>query len=421
MAERKYDLLLYNTTKYAHESPKPQPWYKERIQSKFLQAHRSLALDSSQWKLFSSNPDDFRDGIPPTSEDLNQSTNTAKLHLPIIQTPQQKSASSLPTVDSDQGKRKKIRKKDALYSRALPAQQKRREYIDCLEAGLTANPTLLYPHLSEAIPDHLQTRFENLISTEAEKPTATESHEPLDPIQLHPSPPSDPSEASSAPSELLSELDLGGMYNFQSTKSANKGSRPNSTDPSFRSSPELQDSEYSRLTEDLCSWANQLSDSEERLEPSQLRALFSTTLESNKLSTLAPIQVMDLSNIPGELKAALLDVDSKGSQHSRKWMPHSRCRSDPANRTRHKYGEWYVPVDLWKPLKLSEHLDLPSKQELEQSEKEEKILELDREISELHSASLFLKHLHKKASSNHRVHIPTFLEAHSGSPAPSYQ
>ena len=401
MAERKYDLLLYNTNKYSQEQPKPQPWYKQRIQTKFLQAHRSLALDSSQWKIFRSNPDDFRDGIPPPSRDI-LSPNSSQLNLPSIQTA---STSSSPRGPNSSLGRKKIRKKDALYCRALPAQQKRREYIEALETRLTDNPTLLYPHLSEAIPEHLLCRYRDIISADgrSQAPETSPTETPVLPASKR-------SYCSSAPSEAPSEMemDLGELYRFPSVNSPNKLSRPASSEREVAA----QDTEFSRLAEDLCSWANQLSNTQDRLEPAHLRALFSNTFDHSRLTTLAPVQVVDLSNIPGELRVALMDSNQKNvARINRKSKSTSVPNAGPVRAVRTKYGEWYVPVHLWRALLRGEHLDLPSRQEQQQNLKEGLAVELDREISDLHSASLFLRHLHRKAAATQglKVHIPSFL------------
>ena len=404
MAERKYDLLLYNTNKYAQEQPKPQPWYRERIQTKFLQAHRSLALDSSQWKLFRSNPDDFRDGVPPPCRDI-LSPDSSQLHLPLIHLSQ--TASSSPPRGTEASlDRKRIRKKDALYCRALPAQQKRREYIEALETRLTGNPTQLYPHLREAIPEHLRSRYRDAISADSHTPDVEESV--TSPIETLVLPTPKRSYCSSAPSEVQSETDIAELYRFPSARSPNKLSRPASSELEA----ETEDSEFSRLAGDLCSWANQLSDTQDRLEPSHLRALFSNTFDHSKLTTLAPVQVVDLSNIPGELRIALMDINQKkGTCVKRKSKSTSTSNPEPVKPVRTKYGEWYVPVNLWRALLREEHLDVSSQKDQEQRWKEGRALELDKEISELHSASLFLRHLHKKASGaqSQKVHIPSFL------------
>ena len=413
MAERKYDLLLYNTNKYTQEQPKPQPWYKERIQTKFIQAHRSLALDSSQWKLFKNNPDDFRDGIPPSSQGV-LSPNSSQLRLPLLTAARTSSPSSNT---SPQREVKKIRKKDALYSRALPAQQRRREYIEALETQLAADPTRIYPHLREAIPDQFLSRYDDVISTRG---PVLHSERDVSRVEQRPLPSSNRSDRSSARSEAPSEIDLGELYRFPSLKSTVRSSRPASSDCEVAESQETE--EFTRLAEDLCSWANQLSDKDEPLEPSHIRALFSNTFDSNKLTTLAPVQVVDLSNIPGELKVALMNMNGKSeSQLNKIWQPSSvSSQLVPTKQVRTKYGEWYVPVHMWRCLPRDKHLDIPSVQEREQSRKEGRAIELDKEISELHSASLFLKHLIKKSSGshNHRVHIPSFLSYRERNPLP---
>ena len=415
MAERKYDLLLYSTNRYSQEQPKPQPWYKERIQTKFLQAHRSLALDSSQWKLFKSNPDDFRDGVPPSPRDI-LSPNSSQLNLPLIHTSHTASTDSSPLgTDSSLG-RKKIRKKDALYSKALPAQQKRREYIEALESRLTENPTLLYPHLREAIPERLLSRYRDVISADGRSQAPEALEAVTSPTVATLLPVFKRSYCSSEPSEVPPEQDFGELYRFPSGKSPNRLSRPAS---SSEREVAAEDTEFSRLAEDLCSWANQLSDTQDRLEPSHLRTLFSNTFDHSKLTTLAPVQVVDLSNIPGELRVALMDNNQKNAtSFNRKYRSPSNLNAEPVKPVRTKYGEWYVPVHLWRALAREEHLDLPTKQEQEQSCKEGRTMELDKEISELYSASLFLRHLHKKASvsQGQKVHIPSFLtpkESHS--------
>ena len=56
---------------------KQQPWYKERLKTKYLSnakttkgSTKERILDAKQWTFVKDGLDDFRDGLPPPHEDL---------------------------------------------------------------------------------------------------------------------------------------------------------------------------------------------------------------------------------------------------------------------------------------------------------------------------------------------------------------
>lgn len=53
----------------------------------------------------------------------------------------------------------RLTKEQQIYSKSLPLQEERRNYIDEMEYGLTQHPLAVYPHLEEAVPPEVRCAY----------------------------------------------------------------------------------------------------------------------------------------------------------------------------------------------------------------------------------------------------------------------
>ncbi|XP_048448949.1 protein FAM47B [Rhincodon typus] len=153
----KYDTLLARKSELSKtrsdKQPLPQPWYKERLKTKYLKKNQTLssdALNGHRWRFLKSGLDDFRDGYPPqTQEDLAmiRSVKGAGLSPFLLKVTE--------TFRPAQSVSKRLTKSQICFSKSLPLQQTRREQLEEIEYGLSQHPLALYPHLEEGIPPEL--------------------------------------------------------------------------------------------------------------------------------------------------------------------------------------------------------------------------------------------------------------------------
>ncbi|KAK3727515.1 hypothetical protein QZH41_009835, partial [Actinostola sp. cb2023] len=173
----KYDLLLVKTQ--TDEKKRYKPWYRERLETKYVKPRKtrgkSDTLIGSQWTFLQQGSDDFRDGLPPEAF-YNYVKRDDLGFGPTI-------TGSQHSINRNQ-RPKKFTKTEAIYSKALPLQQQRREHVEDIEFNLTQHPLALFPHLEESLaPDVFEDVVEVLdpemnIDSDAEEDSFEESPPP---------------------------------------------------------------------------------------------------------------------------------------------------------------------------------------------------------------------------------------------------
>ncbi|VDI69525.1 Hypothetical predicted protein [Mytilus galloprovincialis] len=162
MAEKKYDLALVKTV--TDKKIRPQEWYKERLQTKFIKSLKptdtSKHLVGKNWLFVKDGLDDFRDGYPPPVEG-DIILKGSKGPGPNIKG----SGENLSSVKQPAAK-KRFTKHQICYSRQTPLQQQMRDHIDEVEFGLTQHPLALYPHFEENCPPDLFDMIVDLLDPE---------------------------------------------------------------------------------------------------------------------------------------------------------------------------------------------------------------------------------------------------------------
>ncbi|XP_078400371.1 protein FAM47E isoform X2 [Cetorhinus maximus] len=295
----KYNTFLVEKSEFSKvrsdKEPLPQPWYKERLKTKFLRKnHNSLsdALNGHRWRFLKNGLDDFRDGYPPQSEE----------DLAIIHS--EKGAGLSPFLKDvaesfkpAQNVSKRLTKSQMCFSKSLPLQQTRREQMEEIEYGLSQHPLALYPHLEEGIPPE------------------------------------------------------GGENN--------------------------------------------------NIEESMIMSLFASDYEMNTALNI-PIQVMQLTNIPRELRMIVGIPPPRPSVKTRKTTD---LESTHSNGYKYMYGAWYLDPKTWTKRRADEPLlDPESVAQQNKSRLPEGAEEKDEEIKRLHATTSFLKYT--KAKGHRR---PEFL------------
>ncbi|XP_069379558.1 protein FAM47E [Paralichthys olivaceus] len=113
------------------------PWYKERLQTKYLKASTNkVSSVSSCWRLVNMSLDDFIDG------------SSIIFH-------------GAPNSSSTRNPGKSVLKEHACFSKQMIQKQIRREYVDAMEEKLKQHPLLVHPHYRDHMTPEL---FEKVVS-----------------------------------------------------------------------------------------------------------------------------------------------------------------------------------------------------------------------------------------------------------------
>nr|XP_014339703.1 PREDICTED: putative protein FAM47D [Latimeria chalumnae]XP_014339704.1 PREDICTED: putative protein FAM47D [Latimeria chalumnae] len=136
-----------------------QPWYKERLLTKQLKETNkkqafSGALNAHHWHFLKDRLDDFRDGYPP-AVGYRSLRAEKKGPGPVLKDAQVSFSPVEQLV-----RRKRFTKDQVCFSKVIPLQKARNDYIAEIEYSLTRHPLALYPHLAEGMPPEL---FEQIV------------------------------------------------------------------------------------------------------------------------------------------------------------------------------------------------------------------------------------------------------------------
>jgi len=120
--------------------------YKERLREKYIlkNPNKEKLLDAKQWVFIKDGLDDFRDGLPPPSNDVF--IKPAKGPGPLIKNDTWKFKETVLSPA------RRLNLSQRCFSKKLPLAQAKRDNIEQIIAGLTQHPLALYSHLEEAVP-----------------------------------------------------------------------------------------------------------------------------------------------------------------------------------------------------------------------------------------------------------------------------
>ncbi|XP_038648970.1 putative protein FAM47C [Scyliorhinus canicula] len=396
----KYDTLLVEKPQLSKirsdQEPLPRPWYKERIKTKILRKNnlQSVALNGHRWRFLKNGLDDFRDGFPPQSQE----------DLAIIQS--EKGAGLSPFLKNvaesfkpAQRVSKRLTNSQICFSKSLPLPQTRREQMEEIEYVLSQHPLALYPHLEEGMSPEL---FEEIVGI-------------LDPEMVL----SGEDICEGLPAEEKAQVTKLKEDKARSTKCSEDSEESKNRNPykwilfrgtqkedqktklKWDTSPQ-QDEEIKQITKEFCDWVTSLGGENNNIEEATIMGLFASDYETSN-SLAIPIKVMELTNIPGELRMIVGVPPPKPSAKIRKTTD---LESTQVNGFKCIYGAWYMNPKTWRKRKVDEPLLDPSSVALQtQSHLPEGTGEMDEVVRRLHATISFLKYV---KAQGHRK--PEFLE-----------
>ncbi|CAI9601771.1 unnamed protein product [Staurois parvus] len=383
-----------------NDSKPRHPWYRERLQRKFLKEtnqklNLSGALNCRKWKFLPKGIDDFRDGYPASSDASN--VLPSGVHLPILQNAEHDSKPAQ--------KPKKFTVEQSCYSKHLPMQQARREYIAEIEYGLTQHPLVLYPHLEEGILPELFEDIVEILDPEMRLKSPSDSYEAIPedqevniitPAREQQETQSEKSRETSTRLSTMSEQSrLKNPYTWivkqeEPVKEEKRSKNPRPLTPAL-------DESVKHVTKDFCDWVTSLGGENCNVNEATIFSLFASGYDT-KPTLSVPIHVVELNNVPAELR---MSVGVSPRQDITKTSP-TRIREfrettyNPSW-VKSRYGAWYLDPKTWKEHKANEPLKDPAMENNENGiHSNTKLSQKDEELLQLHGTTAFKDFIEKK-------------------------
>ncbi|KAM8939380.1 protein FAM47E [Pelodytes ibericus] len=379
------------------------PWYKERLHNKFLKDSAdklklSGALNSRRWLFLSKGVDDFRDGYPSSSDfAFNQPSKAAS---PVVHNSVSDSAGRKP--------RKRFTKDQVCFSKALPLQQARREYIAQIEYGLTQHPLALYPHLEEGVPPEWFEEIVDILDPEMRLKSASGSYKPeYEELEEEYSTPKEQQDAlsvksrdaSSRQSAISEQSRQKNPYTWLTKKEESVKEKKNLR-TKRRSTPAL-DGRVKQATKDFCDLVDYLGGEQCNVNESTIFDLFGSGYDA-KSALSVPIHVVELNNVPAQLK---MSVGFSPQPRPSKEFPSSYHKQQNQSQentycpswVKSRYGAWYLDPKTWKKQKANEPLKDPEAEEWEQGiDAEKKLSKKDQDCLQLYGTVAFNEYIENK-------------------------
>ncbi|XP_032808206.2 protein FAM47E [Petromyzon marinus] len=302
-------------------------------------------------------------------------------------------------------------------SRLTPLQQARRALVEETECGLREHPLALYPHLQQSLDPELFEEVVNLLDPEMRRfeaslqedveppPVEQEDEEDMDNANGEDTKP-EPYPIEDRPTTISSTRE--GRYQnpyrwLPKVEGSSKEDRRGRRKPPSGSS---QDEDLKRVTHDFCDWVASLGGESDVIEESTLMSLFASGYETKPPLTV-PIHVVELANVPPELRSAAgATPDSAPSTNAKGTSAHKTGAGPQPQSGRMCYGAWYLPPATWKKKPQNEPLEDPNVvQEREASEAKKRATAIDTQLLHLHGALAFRKFVDEKGARR-----PQFLE-----------
>ena len=415
MAENKYDLLL-GPKRDSNLRIQHQPWYKERLISKY-KYDRKPALDTTSWVFLKDGLDDFRDGKPLIHTSLLKGKRD--IVLPPVNPAEASVTSSGKTKNKkDQSKIRSFTKQEAIYSKTIPNQEKRRQKVEDIEYSLLSHPLALHNEIGESLPPDVfedicgildpilcmsdkqpvvapETKTQDLKIEKVEsaanselgcefKPPSSESlsREPISGYNkavrnIFATTEQIRAEEEANKKEEQSRLDRRKTLMVQCMRSERRKTLQNIT-------PTATLSKIDNVTKEFCEWVKSFGGVTNNIEEDAIKTLFASEADNPTLKN--PVQVLELGNVPPELRDkrnTLMDaVETSEVQ--------DEILAVPKTNNKIKYGAWYLHPHSWKVRPANEKLKDPKElDKLKMSYMTQKTKLLEEELSETHGAQSF--------------------------------
>ncbi|XP_014381297.2 protein FAM47E [Alligator sinensis] len=363
------------------------PWYKEKLPSKCFQEYNnklkfSDSLNSQHWRFLKSGLDDFRNGFPPPSDNII--IRGTKGPFPVILHKDTPQASSM----AQQKARKPFNKHPCKLN---PLQKYRRDYVAQAEHCSSQDPLVLYPHLKGSVSPKI---FQEVVAVLDPKmclsfePGYRDHGQESHGLQKEKSPLKDgqrketiPAPKSSAPSKESKDKNPYIWFSKKKTTARENAARLQYVPP--------LDENVKQVTKEFCDWASSLGGDKHSIEEDTLTSLFDTGYETHPMISV-PIQVVEINNVPPELKRCL------GVSSSWTAVKSPLKDSYQPKFEKIKYGAWYLNPKTWKKQKANEPLMDPKATIDNFQQLRKQFCEKEAEVMQLHGTHAFKEFLERK-------------------------
>jgi hypothetical protein len=347
--------------------------------------------------------------------------------FPVINSSSSSSAKSGngSTSEGDKVQRQRLSKESAILSRTLPGCQRRRSYLDAVEQSLLSHPLALYPHLENALDSDLFDSVLEVLDPSLAGASATSSEVDDDDLNTV--------KEGTVTDDVMAESTLGSDQTSshrlspikeQTVSDAvkrpsyrwpmplqrpmkpddsleNSGSRKGSkTTNKEQLSAQFEDPQIRSATREFCEWVKDLGgDSQGTINEETLQSLFTSGSET-KPAFSVPIHVVELMNVPAELRLNRLgpSASSHQSYMSQKDNNEDTTPYIPSWVERgRQYGAWYLPKQLWQQKSQMKSLKDPKEERKKEMSAFKKRMEaMDTAVGPLHGTQAFKEFVYAK-------------------------
>lgn len=295
---------------------------------------------------------------------------------------------------------------------------KQKSTIDKIQDELSQHPLAIFPHLEESIPADIFKEVVEILDPEMSEYIATGERQ-NEGVFNSAGPPSSSTTSSSSKSGRSSHHSVASqaqeVTNVQTVSNPylwkTPGEESDTEEKQQDDKPKLksqtQDEETLKVTKSFCDWVASMGGDDNNIEENTLLTLFASGYET-KPTLAVPIQVVELNNIPPELKALATapgNLDQVDDDPSEK-LDASTCKGYKGDSKKKVYGRWYLKPDRWSLRATDEPMRDPrNPSDNELSSIKAQSLQLDKELAQLHGTRLFMDFVNKKD-----VRKPEFLQ-----------
>nr|XP_055056771.1 uncharacterized protein zgc:158260 isoform X2 [Misgurnus anguillicaudatus] len=264
------------------------PWYKERLQTKYLQdlskkQQLSGALDGRRWRFLSPGLNDFRDGYPTVHKELFTRCECGPAPA-VFGMPKHLCSVKLTP--------KRLSKDQACFSKLNPQSETQRGFIDAVEHRLKQHPLALYPHLECGMTSKVLSVLDPDMRVNEELATTCPNNEDSGP-QCEISPSVSVKEKAFITVEPQKE-----RCEDVTTINPYKLRRPKETNlkDQMTNGKNLQEDDKLKIARPFCEWINTLGEDTSDLTESTILDLFKSDYE--KTLRLTPVKITDCNKTP---------------------------------------------------------------------------------------------------------------------------
>ncbi|CAF0770238.1 unnamed protein product [Rotaria sordida] len=428
-------------------TPKFQPWYRERLKMKY-----PCHMDTKNWKFVKDGLDDFRDGLPPSHDDII--LEPEKGPSPIVLSQSRRIKANVSNI------RNRLTDRQIYFSRELPTAEKRRQLIDSYISTLLDHPMTFFPHFNQTLPPDAYEKLTKLLETELSRMNNDEQNIFIDecqdiftsssevPIVQEDLNNTERSARSRSSSQSSSQLD--DQSEPEELESKRTSTRPGRTTIVYDESGNPWDSEelerkqknpyrwyiekqqqkqqskgptqddeattamearLRSVSEQFCNWLYEFGGETNRdIDPAVVRNLFSTAYDT-KPSLSVPIKIVEMTRIPPELREGAQETMIPQTQQRKTTFPELHLSSSitksrqlstsPSDQLlqsqKYRYGAWYLPKNLWQYSLKTEELQDPKVLQAEREDPARKREEqMNARLAPLHGIDAFKEYLVEK-------------------------